>query len=104
MQVHPTMTYPGNAGYLHIVLLDSQMNYQKHISMTSTSDGIYDYQFFDVPEGQYYIIAGSNVDNKSIAECEIGEICGAYPEFKEKSLIQLNNNLNDIDFQVTINL
>lgn len=68
----------------------------------AATEAVYDYQFDDIPAGEYYLIAGSDVDNNSII-CEIGESCGAYPLRYQELLVTLIQNINGLDFPATIN-
>ena len=91
----------GNAGYLYLVLFDSELNNSGQLSIAPVN-GIYSYVISDVAPGEYYVVAGSDADNDGNI-CEIGESCGAYPVRSEEELITVDRNMSGIDFLATIN-
>ncbi len=91
----------GNAGFLYLVLFDTSLNNQKQLNLSPT-DGKYQYQLNDIAAGDYYIIAGSDVDNDGKI-CEVGESCGAYPLRNEVDIVTVNRNYSGLDFNATIN-
>lgn len=91
----------GNAGFLYLVLFDTSLNNQKQLNLSQT-DGKYQYQLDDITAGDYYIIAGSDVDNDGKI-CEVGESCGAYPLRTEIEAVTVNRNHSGLDFNATIN-
>jgi serine protease len=91
----------GNAGYLYLVLFDSEWNNAKQLNLTPTN-GIYQFQFQNITAGDYYVVAGSDVDNDGQI-CEVGESCGAYPLRNQTELVTVDRNLSGYDFLATIN-
>jgi len=64
------------------------------------SDGVYDFQFYNIPPGQYFLEASTDNDDDFIFFDE-GEARGAYPLFSQPDLITVTNrNIQDLDFDV----
>ncbi|MFO8140287.1 MAG: S8 family peptidase [Marinobacter sp.] len=64
----------------HYVLLVSADNTRDTIEQTvvSASDGQYRFAFDQVEPGEYFLVAGTDVDNNGLI-CENGEACAEYP-------------------------
>ncbi len=94
-----------NASYIGnviVALFDSSLTYVTRATITDISGGRYSYSFEDVANGEYFVIAGSDIDYDSII-CQLGENCGAYPVFNAIEKVVINNNsINAIDFVVEI--
>ncbi|MEJ2453850.1 MAG: S8 family serine peptidase [Candidatus Thiodiazotropha sp.] len=91
----------GNAGFLHLMLLDLSLNSQGELNL-SPVDGSYDFEFQNVAAGDYYLVAGSDVDNNGKI-CEVGESCGAYPVRNQEVAVTVDRNISGLDFMATIN-
>ncbi|MGD8910895.1 MAG: S8 family peptidase, partial [Chromatiales bacterium] len=91
----------GNAGFLYLVLFDTSQNKLKQLNLSPTN-GSYPYQLDDVAAGDYYLIAGSDIDNDGNI-CEVGESCGAYPLHNEAEIVTVDRNHSGLDFSATIN-
>lgn len=62
-------------------------------------DGRYSYRFEDVPEGEYRIAAGTDMnDDRQI--CDPGEACGAYPTLALFERVRVDRDLTGLDFSV----
>jgi serine protease len=96
MQVDATTP---DAGYQHVLLLDPETFETKYQSDASINNGTYDYQFSSVDNGEYIIIAGSDLDNNFII-CEPGESCGAYRTLNDPITINVNGDLSGLDFPI----
>ncbi|MEX2476529.1 S8 family serine peptidase [Marinobacter sp.] len=68
-----------NAGR-HYVLLVSTDDNRDTVEQTvvEAADGQYRYAFDDVPPGEYFLVAGTDMDNNGLI-CENGEACAEYP-------------------------
>ncbi len=91
-----------NIGNISVYLFDSSLTYVASVSITDIGGGRYSYSFENVAKGEYFVIAGSDIDyDKNI--CQLGENCGTYPVINaiEKVVID-ENNLNNINFVVDI--
>src|SRR5690606_896202 len=73
----PTNTN-SDAGVHYVLLLDPVTNETKYASMVSAVRGSYRYQLDGVAPGNYYLLAGTDLDNDFIV-CDPGEACGMYP-------------------------
>ncbi|MDX1656481.1 MAG: S8 family serine peptidase, partial [Candidatus Competibacteraceae bacterium] len=60
-------------------------------------DGSYRYRFDQVPQGQYQIFAGSDLDNNGIV-CEAAEACGAFRTLDLPQRLEISGNRDDLDF------
>lgn len=87
-----------DAGLHYVLLLDPITNETQYASMVSAVKGVYRYQLNDVVPGNYYLLAGTDLDNDYIV-CDPGEACGVYPTRGAPGLISVSNkNLTNIDF------
>jgi serine protease len=91
----------GNAGYLYLVLFDLSSNNQGQLAL-SPNNGTYNFQLTGVAEGEYYLVAGSDVDNDGLI-CEVGESCGAYPLQGREEVVNVTGDMTGLDFLATIN-
>jgi len=67
-------------------------------SVAADRDGRYT---LTLPEGEYQIMAGSDIDVDRFI-CDKAETCGGYPSFNRQSRITLSRNYSGIDFSVNI--
>lgn len=89
----------GDAGYIYILLLDADTDeFVTQVAMSATA-GEYSYQFTDLDAGEYYILAGSDVDNDLII-CGEGESCGGYPTLGNFEILDASNGQSGLDFVV----
>jgi serine protease len=100
VQNNPTSS-SGNAGYLYLVLFDPDLNNKGQVDFAPV-DGVYDFQLTDISAGDYYLVAGSDVDNDNYI-CEVGESCAAYPAYGNAEVLKVDRNLTGLDFLATIN-
>lgn len=93
----PTNTN-SDAGVHYVLLLDPVTNETKYASMVSAVRGSYRYQLDGVAPGNYYLLAGTDLDNDFIV-CDPGEACGMYPTRGAPGVINVvDRNLTNIDF------
>ena len=59
--------------------------------------GRYTYQFSEVPEGEYVVVAGTDLDN-DFTICDNGEACGAYPTLDSALAITVDRDITGLDF------
>lgn len=87
----------GNAGYLYVLLLHADSGALVMVGQGAAVEGQYAYYFEDVPIGDYYIAAGSDINNDTYV-CDLGESCGFYPSMGEEAVIRVDNNRDDLNF------
>ena len=59
------------------------------------------YAVTDVPTGSYRIVAGSDID-VDLFICQNGETCGGYPDSVTEEVVEVNGDVTDIDFVVSL--
>lgn len=89
----------GDAGYLYTLLLDPETGGTYAVHEGASVNGVYTYRFEDVPVGEYFIAAGSDVDADGYV-CIVGESCGFYPTFGDMSELRVDDDKRDVDFAV----
>ncbi len=68
-----------NAGRHYVLLVSTDDDRDTMAqSMVEAVDGQYRYAFDDVPPGEYFLVAGTDMDNNGLI-CENGEACAEYP-------------------------
>ena len=67
----------GDAGPLHVVLLDAASLRQENCALLTPEEGLYTTEFADVKSGDYFLLAGSDTDGDGLI-CGPFEACGAY--------------------------
>ena len=67
----------GNAGVLHVVLLDAASLRQENCALLTPEEGLYTTEFADVESGDYFLLAGSDTNGDGLI-CGPFEACGAY--------------------------
>lgn len=92
---------PGDAGFIYVYLLDAQQDRVWDRLDVNSENGLYAYEFNNVPAGDYYIMAGSDIDNDSYL-CMEAESCGSYPSRNQIEKIEVDQNQSGIDFTVGI--
>jgi serine protease len=102
MEVRSVQILP-NAGYVYALLLDSETFVTLAVDVVSASGGNYLYAFTDVPDGFYYLVAGSDNDNDFFI-CDPGESCGTYPTTSLLEIIILDRDLSGRDFPIGYNV
>ncbi len=91
----------GDAGFLYVVLLDPESFDVVEQFNVDVQDGIYNYQFNNVPYGSYVIYTGSDVDNDFFI-CGIGESCGSYPTLDRSSTVDVFDDVSGLNFLAPI--
>ena len=87
----------GNAGYLYVLLIDANLGAVTMVGQGAAVEGQYAYHFDDVPLGDYYIAAGSDINNDTYV-CDLGESCGFYPSIAEEAVIRVDSDRTDLNF------
>lgn len=87
----------GNAGFLYVLLIDANLGAVTMVGQSAAVEGQYAYHFDDVPIGDYYIAAGSDINNDTYV-CELGESCGFYPSIGEETIVRVDSDKTDLNF------
>ncbi len=87
----------GNTGRLYVVLVNPDTMGTIRMVHADNSSGSYDFRFDSVPEGEYFIVAGTDLDNDGLI-CDPGEACGGYPTIERLQSINVYSDMNTIDF------
>ena len=87
----------GNAGFHYVLLIDPvTFNTVSQVDV-GVSNGAYSYSFTDVSAGTYNIFAGTDSDNDGFI-CDAGEACGAFATLDQPTLVTVDSNLTNLDF------
>ena len=86
-------------GVIYILLYDPEQD--DVVAQTSTTSDSVDYPFLfaDIAPGRYEIIAGTDADN-DLFICDTGEACGAWLTTDQPISIELQSNLENLNFPV----
>jgi serine protease len=90
------------AGALYVQLKDPDSFETIAQKTVYLEGGIYRFRFDGVAAGRYQIFAGTNLDNDTLIG-DGGEIIGAYLSLSDPEKLQLDRNLDGLDFGVGIN-
>ena len=94
-----TVSTEGSIGTQFVLLLDRITG--EILDQTTPGkdiNGEYQYQFEEVPAGNYQILGGSDIDNDLLI-CQLGESCGGFPVLNKLSdIIVTDSNITDLDF------
>ena len=88
----------GDAGFLHIRLLDASSNVVAEVA-TRGSSGQYPYAFDGLPPGSYGVVAGTELAGNGVL-CGKGDACGAYPAKGAPVALDVTSDQTGIDFSV----
>jgi serine protease len=92
-----TSTSDSNAGFHYILLLDPNTFENLHQVVAEAQNGNYTFQFTEIPEGDYILYAGTDLDN-DFAIGDAGEAAGAYLSLDQPVLLNVTGNLSGLDF------
>lgn len=96
------ITENGKTSQLLVSLVGADSNNQiQRILATEGSNNTFDYRFTDIAKGNYFVYAGSDIDNDG-ALCQTGEICGGFPITSRISPITVDSDTSGIDIQVNV--
>ena len=87
----------GDTGHTYVLLVDPLTLETTHTIAVNNRAGRYDYRFDRVPEGSYFIIAGTDLDNDGLI-CDPGEACGGYPTIERLQAVSVYSNVDGLDF------
>lgn len=104
IQVGSNASIADDAGFHWILLVDPVTGESVRTVNASSLGGIYNYIFSSVPQGSYYVIAGTDSDNDEFI-CDEGEACGGYPTRNQLTPLNLSNSsFQNIDFVTGFNV
>lgn len=90
----------GTSSQLFVSLVDANTNTQvDRVLATQGINNTFDYSFFNVEKGDYFVYAGSDIDNDGEI-CQAGEVCGGFPITSRVSPITVDSDTSSIDIQV----
>ncbi len=92
-------TSSGNVGQVYVLLGEPNSDDIVAQLEVSGQNGLYRYQFQNIPAGSYELYAGSDTDN-DLFICDAGEACGAYLTTDQPIIIQLDSDRDNIDFPI----
>jgi serine protease len=101
LQVQTGTSFEADVGFLYILLLDADSNDGVAQIAVDVSDGQYQFEFRNIPFGEYVIYAGSDIDDDRFI-CDVAESCGNYPTNDQALRLTLDSDLQDIDFLASI--
>jgi serine protease len=89
-----------DTGRIYVLLIDPITGDTVYFAEQDSLDGEYSYSISGVEQGGYYILAGSDNDNNFLI-CETGESCGSYPTLGDAVLISVDQDITNLDFDVS---
>ena len=89
----------GDGGIVYVLLVDSLTQELAAQFDASSDGGSYHYSFENIPAGRYEFFAGTDADN-DLFVCDPGEACGAYLTVDQPVQIELDANLENLEFPV----
>lgn len=89
-----------DAGRIYVLLIDPITGNQVYFAQQDPVEGEYSYSITGVESGDYYILAGSDLDNNLLI-CEAGESCGGYPTMGGAAVISVDKNMTNLDFNIS---
>jgi serine protease len=90
----------GNPGKLYVQLRDDRaLSPPRQALVTRLASGEYQFTFDPVPQGEYRLYAGSDIDNDDNI-CGAGETCGAYPSLDNTVLLTIDSDRGGLDFDL----
>jgi serine protease len=100
VQLDAATSASGNAGTLYVALLDPVHHNTRHMVEVNADNGVYYYNFSNIPPGNYRTIASTDMDN-DYTLCDTGEACGSYSGNAQSSgVMTVSEDISGIDFSV----
>jgi len=95
-----TVNVSPDAGRIYVLLIDPITGDQVYFTEQDPVNGEYSYSITGVEQGEYYIIAGSDLDNNLLI-CEAGESCGSYPTMGDAAVVSVDSDMTNLDFDIS---
>jgi len=89
-----------DAGRIYVLLIDPITGDQAYFAEQDPASGEYSYSITGVEPGDYYLLAGSDLDNNLLI-CEAGESCGSYPTLGDAVVISVDRDMTNLDFNIS---
>ena len=89
-----------DAGRINVLLIDPITGNTLYFLERDPLNGEYFYSITGVEPGDYYLLAGSDLDNNSFI-CEAGESCGSYPTLGDSAVISVDRDMTNLDFDIS---
>jgi serine protease len=89
-----------DAGRIYVLLVDPITGNELYFTEQDPANGEYSYSITGVEPGDYYILAGSDLDNNLLI-CEAGESCGSYPTLGDAAVITVDTDMTNLDFNIS---
>lgn len=86
-----------DVGVVYILVYDVALDDVVAQTASRARDGRYRFSFPALPAGRYQVFAGSDSDN-DLFICDAGEACGAWLTTDQPAVINLDRDLDNIDF------
>lgn len=86
-----------DAGFHYIVLADPETGEVVRQVTAVAVDGRYDFVFEEVPEGDYELYAGTDMNNNFFV-CDEVEACALFPTLDAPELLEVNEDIIGIEF------
>jgi serine protease len=91
------------ASHHYIRLVHAGTDATAHETVAQERDGVYNFFFLDVSQGDYYLYAGTDLD-MDLDIRDAGEIVGAYLNLDRPQILTVNRNLSGLDFISRFNI
>jgi serine protease len=95
-----TVNVSPDAGRIYVLLIDPITGDEVYSAEQDPVDGEYAYSITGVEPGDYYILAGSDLDNNLLI-CEAGESCGSYPTMGDAAVLSVDGDMTNLDFDIS---
>ena len=91
-----------DAGRIYVLLIDPITGNTVYFAERDQINGEYSYSITGIDPGDYHILAGSDLDN-NLFICEAGESCGSYPILGDAAVITVDQDISNLDFDISFN-
>jgi serine protease len=95
-----TVIVSPDAGRIYVLLIDPITGDQVYFAEQDPVNGEYSYSITGVEPGDYYLLAGSDLDNNLLI-CEAGESCGSYPTMGDAAAVSVDSDMTNLDFDIS---
>ena len=86
-----------NTGAMRVMLIDPELNVVVRQSPARFDSGRYHFAIDQVPPGEYFLMASSDLDNDQML-CDAGEACAVYPNaFASKETLKVHADVHQLE-------